>query len=139
MLHADLTQRIIGCAYEVFNALGAGFLESVYERSLLIELQHAGLIARPQVPLDVFYRDEIVGQFFADIIVEQTVIVELKAIDALAKCHEVQLVNYLRATGMQVGLLINFGPKQVEVRRKVCQLPSHPVNPVNPVIPSIQA
>ncbi len=122
MQYADLTERIIGCAYEVFNTLGAGFLESVYERSLLIELGHAGFDARPQVPLDVYYREELVGQFFADIVVEQTVILELKSVSALTKAHEVQLVNYLVATGMPVGLLINFGPEKVEVRRKVREL-----------------
>ncbi len=122
MEHSELTERIIGCAYEVFNTLGAGFLESVYERSLLIELRHAGLDARAQVPLTVYYREEAVGQFFADIVVNQTVIVELKALEALCKAHEVQLVNYLVATGMPVGLLINFGPERVEVRRKVREL-----------------
>jgi GxxExxY protein len=124
MEHSDLTEKIIGCAYDVFNTLGAGFLESVYERSLLIELKQAGLDARPQVPLNVYYRESLVGQFFADIIVDQKVVVELKSIESLAKAHEVQLVNYLVATGMPVGLLINFGPDRVEVRRKVRQLAS---------------
>jgi GxxExxY protein len=124
MQHAELTERIIGCAYDVYNTLGAGFLETVYERSLLIELQFAGLIARPQVPLNVYYREELVGQYFADIVVNQTVVVELKAGESLSKAHEVQLVNYLVATGMPTGLLINFGPEKVEVRRKVRQLKS---------------
>ena len=124
MEHSDLTEKIIGCAYDVFNTLGAGFLESVYERSLLIELTQAGLDARPQVPLNVYYRESLVGQFFADIIVNHKVVVELKAIESLAKAHEVQLVNYLMATGVPVGLLINFGPERVEVRRKVRQLAS---------------
>ena len=102
--------------------LGAGFMESVYEQSLLIELREAGLIAEPQVGLDVYYRDSPVGRFFADIIVEDTVIVELKAVEGLTKIHEVQLVNYLVATGKSVGLLINFGPDGVAIRRKVRQL-----------------
>ncbi len=122
MEHSELTERIIRCAYDVFNTLGAGFLESVYERSLLIELHHAGLHATPQVPLSVYYREECVGQFFADILVNRLVIIELKAGESLSKAHEIQLVNYLTATGMPVGLLINFGPEKVEVRRKVRQL-----------------
>jgi GxxExxY protein len=122
MQHEELTKAIIGCAYRVYNTLGAGFLESVYERSLLIELRAAGLLAVPQVGLDVFYRETPVGHFFADIIIEDTVIVELKAIDELAKIHEEQLVNYLDATGKPIGLLINFGPDGVLVRRKVRKL-----------------
>ncbi|BBO32453.1 GxxExxY protein [Lacipirellula parvula] len=124
MVHSELTERIIRCAYEVHNTLGTGFLESVYERSLLIELRHAGLRAQQQAPLDVFYRDEVVGQFFADIIVEDKIVVELKACERLAKAHEVQLVNYLVATGLPVGLLMNFGAESVEVRRKVRDLPA---------------
>ena len=121
--HSELTERIIGCAYDVYNTLGAGFLESVYERSFLIELREAGLEASAQCPLTVYYRDEAVGQFFADVLVNHLVVVELKAIDSLSKAHEVQLVNYLAATGLSVGLLINFGPEKVEVRRKVRRLP----------------
>lgn len=124
MQYADLTEKIIGCAYQVYNTLGAGFLESVYERSLLIELQEAGLIAECQVRLDVYYRSQPVGSFFADIIVEGVIIVELKAIDVLAKVHEAQLVNYLIATGKPVGLLINFSPEGVVVKRKVHTLPT---------------
>jgi GxxExxY protein len=124
MQHGELTERIIGCAYDVFNTLGSGFLETVYERSLLIELHHAGLEAKAQVPLSVYYREEPVGQFFADILVNQLIVLELKAIDALHRAHEMQLVNYLVATGMPVGLLINFSPDKVEVRRKVRDLKS---------------
>jgi GxxExxY protein len=122
MEHAELTERIIRCAYDVFNRLGSGFLEAVYERSLLIELRHAGLEATPQVPLSVYYREECVGQFFADILVNRLVILELKAGESLSKAHEVQLVNYLAATGTPVGLLMNFGSEKVEVRRKVRRL-----------------
>ncbi len=124
MQHADLTEKIIGCAYQVYNTLGAGFLESVYEQSLLIELREAGLVAECQVRLDVYYRDQPVGSFFADIIVDGVIIVELKAMDVLAKVHEAQLVNYLIATGKPVGLLINFSPEGVVVKRKVRTLPS---------------
>jgi GxxExxY protein len=122
MQHSDLTKQIIGCAYNVFNTLGAGFLESVYHQSLLIELREAGFEVESQVSLDVFYKTQPVSCFLADIIVENKVIVELKAIDDLAKIHEVQLVNYLVATGKPVGLLINFGPSGVEVRRKIREL-----------------
>ncbi len=124
MQHADLTEKIIGCAYQVYNTLGAGFLESVYEQSLLIELRETGLAAESQVRLDVYYRDQPVGSFFADIIVEGVIIVELKAIDVLAKVHEAQLVNYLIATSKPVGLLINFSPEGVVVKRKVRTLPT---------------
>lgn len=122
MEYSDLTQSIIGCAYRVFNTLGAGFAESVYHQSLLIELRESGFLAESQVPLNVYYHGELVGSFFADIVVDDSIILELKAIDKLAKVHEVQLVNYLVATGRPVGLLINFGPSEVEVRRKVRDL-----------------
>ncbi len=122
MQHEQLTKAIIGCAYQVYNTLGSGFLESVYEQSLLLELRATGLSAQPQVGLEVYYRETPVGRFFADIIVEDTVIIELKAVVELAKIHEVQLVNYLVATGTPIGLLINFGPDGVEVRRKVREL-----------------
>ncbi|MCH7751156.1 MAG: GxxExxY protein [Planctomycetes bacterium] len=122
MQHAEITEQIIGCAYKVFNTLGSGFLESVYEKSLLLELKETGLSAERQVCLDVFYRGEPVGHFFADLIVADTVIVELKAVEEIAKAHEVQLVNYLTATGKPIGLLINFGPAGVVVRRKVRSL-----------------
>ena len=123
MQYAELTEKIIGCAYDVYNTLGGGFLESVYENSLLIELRENGLDARSQVHLDVLYRGQTVGCFAPDILVNDTVIVEIKAIESLAKAHEAQLVNYLVATGKQVGLLLNFGPDGVTVRRKVRTLP----------------
>ena len=135
MQDSKLTETIIGCAYRVFNALGAGFLESVYHQSLLIELCEAGLDAECQVALDVHYHGMPVGCFIADIIVEGKVILELKSIESLAKIHEIQLVNYLVATGIPLGLLINFGPEGVVVRRKARDLKDLPVNPPqNPVI-----
>ena len=118
----ELTKQIIGSSYQVYNTLGSRFLESVYERNLIIELRTAGLLAEPQVGLDVYYRELAVGRFFADIIVADKVIIELKAVEQLAKIHEVQLVNYLVATGKPIGLLINFGPDGVVVRRKVRDL-----------------
>ena len=117
MLHQELTKKIIGCAYPVHNTLGAGFLEKVYEQALMLELKVSGLVVESQVPLSVIYRDQIVGEYYADLIVEDKVICELKAVDVLKKAHEVQLVNYLVATVMDVGVLINLGDS-VTVRRK---------------------
>jgi len=118
MLHADLTEKIIGCAYTVYNRMGFGYLESVYEKCLMIELRQAGLLAQAQVPIPVYYEGELVGDFRADILVEETVLVELKSIKALASVQEAQVVNYLVATGKEVGILINFGEARVEVKRK---------------------
>ncbi len=119
MQYEDLTKKIIGCAYTVYNTMGFGFLESVYEKCLLIELHKAGLEAESQRPITVRYDGEVVGEFVADILVEETVIVELKSVRKLAAPHEIQLVNYLVATGKPVGLLLNFGEWKVEVKRKV--------------------
>ena len=113
----DLTQIIIGCAYKVHNALGPGFLEKVYENALRIELEKLGLRVKQQEPVNVTYEGEIVGEYFADLWVDESVVIELKAIQTLAKVHEVQLVNYLTATGIPTGLLLNFG-SSVQVRRK---------------------
>ncbi|MBU4373755.1 MAG: GxxExxY protein [Euryarchaeota archaeon] len=99
--------------------MGYGFLESVYEKCMLIELRKAGLKSEYQKPIIVYYDGEVVGQFVADIFVEDTIILELKSVKSIAKAHEVQLVNYLVATGKDVGLLINFGEQKVEVKRKV--------------------
>ena len=117
--YADLTDKIIGACYKVYNTLGSGFLESVYEKCLIIELKKLGLLVESQKSIQVFYDDQEVGYFIADIIVENKIILELKAIKELAKIHEVQLVNYLTATGKDVGLLINFSSKEVQVKRKV--------------------
>lgn len=138
MEHAELTEKIIGAAYEVYNTLGPGFLESVYEKSLLIELRRVELHAIAQLPLAVRYKEELVGDFVADLLVEGKVLVELKAVRTITAAHEVQLVNYLTATGIEVGLLVNFGESKVEIKRKTRTLvrsesPSHPVHPVNPV------
>jgi GxxExxY protein len=129
MQYADLSEKVIGCAYTVYNSLGGGFVESVYEKAMLIELCDIGLDAEAQVQLDVVYRGRIVGHFVADLIVEKKIILELKAVESLIKAHEVQLVNYLTATGIELGLLLNFGPEGVVIRRKVrdlAKLPSCP-------------
>ena len=117
MEHSDITEKIIACAYTVHSKLGFGFLESVYENSLMIELRKAGLHAEQQYPVKIYYEKEIVGDYVADIIIEDKIILELKAVDKILDIHEIQLKNYLKATGIEVGLLINFG-KSVEIKRK---------------------
>ena len=122
MEHRDLTEEIIGCAYRVYNKMGFGFLESVYEKCMLIELYKAGLKAESQKHLTVCYENEIVGEFIADIIVNDTVILELKFVRQIIKVHEIQLVNYLVATGKPVGLILNFCENKMEVKRKIKDL-----------------
>jgi len=114
----ELTKFIIGAAYKVHNKLGCGFLEMIYEKCLLIELQKAGIQCESQKPIKVFYDDMLVGEFNADILVEQKLIIELKAVSEINKIHEVQLVNYLNATRINDGLLINFGTSKVQIRHK---------------------
>ena len=122
MQYEEITEKIIGCAYRVYNKMGFGFLESVYEKCLLIELKKEGLKAESQKDITVNYEDEVVGEFKADILVEDTVILELKSIKQITQAHEVQLVNYLVATGKPVGLILNFSEQKVEVKRKVKEL-----------------
>ncbi len=122
MEYKELTENIIGCAYRVYNKMGFGFLESVYEKCMLIELRKAGLTAESQKPITVYYEDEIVGEFVADIIVNYTIILELKSVRRIIKAHEVQLINYLVATGKPAGLILNFGESKVDVKRKVKDL-----------------
>lgn len=115
--HEEITKTIIGCAFEVINELGAGFLESVYEKALLLALRQEGLSATAQHPVNVMFRNECVGDFYADIFVEGKVIVELKAVKAIASEHQAQIINYLNATDIEVGLLINFGAPKLEYKR----------------------
>jgi GxxExxY protein len=115
--HEEITKVIIGCAFEVINELGAGFLESVYEKALLLVLQQKGLSAISQHSVKVMFRGECVGDFYADIFVEEKVIVELKAVKTIASEHQAQIINYLNATGIEVGLLINFGNPKLEYKR----------------------
>ncbi len=122
MEHEKATDSIIGCAYRVYNKMGFGFLESVYEKCLLIELHKAGLDAITQKPITVYYEGEIVGEFVADIVVNDAVIIELKSVRRIIRAHEVQLVNYLGATGKSVGLILNFGERKVEIKRKAKDL-----------------
>ena len=107
----ELTQKIIGVYYEVYNELGAGFLESVYQKSLALALESAGLTVCSHIDIPVWFRGHRVGQFEGDLLVEKCVLLELKAARALGSAHQAQLMNYLRATDIEVGLLLNFGPK----------------------------
>ena len=124
MEYQGITEKIIGCAYRVYNKMGFGFLESVYEKCMMIELSKVGLSADFQCPITVYYEGEVVGNFIADIVVNQDIIVELKSVRQLNKAHEVQRVNYLTATQKPVGLLINFGEKELNIKRKLRNLPS---------------
>jgi GxxExxY protein len=113
-----LTHKIIGCAYKVDSTIGSGFLESVYQKSMEIELHEAGLVFAPQKEITFFYNEKPVGNFIADFLVEDQIIIELKAVRQLIPIHELQLLNYLKATRMNTGLLINFGESGVDVKRK---------------------
>jgi len=113
----ELTYQIRGFVFEVNKVLGAGFLEKVYEKALLVELRKRGLKAEGQVPITVKYKGEVVGEYFADIVVEDKVIIELKAVDKLQKIHEAQILNYLKATGYKIGLLVNFTHPKAEIKR----------------------
>ena len=122
MEYEEVTETIIGCAYRVYNKMGFGFLESVYEKCLIIEMRKAGLDTESQKPITVYYEGEAVGEFAADIIVNDAVIIEIKSVRRIIKAHEVQLVNYLVSTGKPVGLILNFGERKVEIKRKVKDL-----------------
>ncbi len=117
-LHSEISNKIIKAFYTVYNTLGYGFLEKVYENSMMIELRKTGVDCEQQKSITVYYDDIKVGNYFADLIVEHKIIVELKAAENLCEEHEAQLVNYLRATEIEVGLLLNFG-KKPQLRRRV--------------------
>ena len=117
MIEDELTGKILQACFEVSNELGAGFLESVYEKALVIALADKGLKAESQVSLKVSFRDRAVGEFFADVLVEDKVLLELKAIQSLTKEHYSQIINYLNAAQIDVGLLINFGKAKIEYKR----------------------
>jgi GxxExxY protein len=115
--HEAITEAIIGCAFEVINELGVGFLESVYEKAMVVSLVQRGLRVAEQHPIKVLFRNACVGEFVADLLVEEKVIVELKAVKALLPEHVAQTINYLNATGIEVALLINFGNPRLEYKR----------------------
>jgi GxxExxY protein len=119
----DITYRINGAVFEVNRVLGSGFLEKVYENALLFEIKKQGLKAEKQVPIKVLYKNHLVGEYIADIFVEKKVVVEIKTVENLDKAHEAQLLNYLKATGLQIGLLVNFKHPKAEIKRMVLNLP----------------
>ena len=118
----DLTYFINGAVFEVSRTLGFGFLEKVYENALLAELRERGLEAESQVPIKVHYKDKVIGEYFADLLVEGKVILELKTVENISKIHEAQLLNYLKATGIKIGLLVNFRHPKAEIKRMVLNL-----------------
>jgi GxxExxY protein len=117
-LYKDISDKLLKAFYNVYNTLGYGFLEKVYENSMFVELQKFGLKAEKQKHITVYYDEVQVGEYFADLIIEEIIIVELKAAESLCEEHEIQLINYLKATDIEVGFLINFG-KKPEFRRKI--------------------
>ena len=131
MLHEELTSQILEACFEVSNELGSRFLESVYEKSLMIALSHKNIAAIAQVPMKVKFRGAIVGDFFADLLVESEFIVELKAVARILSEHKAQVINYLNATGIEVGLLVNFGNPKLEYYR--LHKSNNLVHPVYPV------
>lgn len=118
LLHKELSEKIIKAFYTVYNELGYGFLEKVYENALLIELKKSGLQVKKQVPIAEYYDNQVLGDYFADMVVEDCIILELKAVEILIEAHEIQLINYLKATEMEIGLLLNFG-KKPQFKRKI--------------------
>jgi len=118
MLHQELSNKIIKAFYKVYNELGFGFLENVYQNALYLELKNQNLVVEAQKAIEVFYQNTRVGLYKADLIVENTIIIELKAVEYSLEEHELQLINYLKATNIEIGLLLNFG-KEPEIRRKI--------------------
>ena len=115
----NLSRRVIGCAIEVSNTLGPGFFEKIYEKALSIEFERNGIYFQCQQPVNVIYKDNLVGEYITDIVVEEKLLLELKAVSALCSEHEAQLMNYLKATGLSVGLLLNFGKPKLGIKRMV--------------------
>ncbi|MBJ7879747.1 GxxExxY protein [Gelidibacter salicanalis] len=116
--HSETTDLILKCFYTVYNQLGYGFLEKVYEKAMFIELRSLGLSVERQKQINVLYKQQIVGEYYADLIVSEAVIIEIKAAESLCEAHEFQLINYLKATEIEVGLLLNFG-KTPQIKRKI--------------------
>ena len=116
--HKDITEKIIKAFYNVYNTLGYGFLEKVYGNAMFLELSEMGLTVQKQFPIDVYYKEKLVGSYFANLMIEEKVIVELKAAEAICEEHEYQVINYLKATTIEIGLLLNFG-KEPQFKRKI--------------------
>lgn len=117
MINEELTEKIIGSAFDVANSLGCGFLEKVYENALALDLREKGFCVKQQYPIEVYYKEHVVGEYIADLLVNDEIIIELKATKEIADIHKAQVINYLRATGIKVGLLLNFGNPKLEFRR----------------------
>lgn len=134
LLHGDVTDAVIKAYYHVYNSLGSGFLERVYERSLAVVLGQRGLLVVRQHPIQVFFEGVLVGDYYADLLVNDLVLVEIKAVESLTKRHEAQLGNYLKATPKEVGLLLNFGGDEPQFRRRILtnDRKPHLRNPSNP-------
>jgi len=115
----ELSQKVIGCAFEVSNTLGAGFFEKIYEKALCVEFEKSGLSFQCQKPVVVEYKNTLIGEYVTDIVVEDRLLLELKAVSMLCREHEAQLMNYLKATGLSVGLLLNFGRPKLGIKRMV--------------------
>ena len=131
MKHQDITEKIINAFYTVYNTLGWGFLEKVYQAAMEIELKKQGLRVQGQAPIHVFYDGICIGEYFADVLIEDCVITEFKSVEQLTDAHEAQLLNYLKASNIDVGLLLNFGP-QPKFRRKVFETARRQVPPAKP-------
>ncbi len=115
----SISEKIIGCAYTVSNTLGAGFLEKVYQNALMIELLEEDLTVEREKAITIYYKDKIVGEYYADLLVNNCIIIETKAITMLNEIHQAQLLNYLKATNLHLGLLINFGTPKIQIKRMV--------------------
>jgi GxxExxY protein len=118
MLHEEITSQILAAFYAVYNQLGYGFLEKVYENAMIIELRKRGLKVTPQIPIQVCYDGQVIGDYYADLLVADLVVIEVKAVEQIVKAHENQLVNYLKAGSLEVGLILNFGPEP-QFKRKI--------------------
>lgn len=119
MLNEEITGKIINAFYEVYNVMGYGFLERVYENSIMIELEEMGMKVEKQKAIKVYFKKRVVGDYFADILAEEKVIIELKTVSKILPKHERQLLNYLKATDIEVGLILNFGPEEPKIIRKI--------------------
>ena len=118
-LHRELTEQIIGAAMEVHRELGCGFLEKVYENALQVELKGRNIGFAPQLQIPVRYKGKVVGSYYADLVVARVVLCEIKALDSLTSIHEQQILHYLKATGIKIGLLLNFGTRKLQVKRLI--------------------
>ena len=122
LLYEDITNKILAACFEVSKELGVGFLESVYQNAVIIALKEKGINTKREFPLEVSFHEQIVGQYYVDILVEDKIILELKAVNTLTDIHKAQVINYLKATGKDVGMLVNFGNPKLEYRRFVNRL-----------------